>query len=86
MSDYKEVLRDLKNGDDIDLSLIAEALYGTFNEIADANAVSAAWTDVMGHSHTVLSNYDIAALSVQPLSFAFMKDVTVETVPGYEKA
>ena len=86
VSDYKEVFRDLKNGDDIDLSLIAEALYGTFNEIADANAVSAAWTDVMGHSHTVLSNYDIAALSVQPLSFAFMKDVTVETVPGYEKA
>ena len=86
VSDYKEVFRDLKNGDDINLSLIAEALYGTFNEIADANAVSAAWTDAMGHSHTVLSNYDIAALSVQPLSFAFMKDVTVETVPGYEKA
>lgn len=85
VSDYKEVFRDLKNGDDINLSLIAEALYGTFNEIADANAVSAAWTDAMGHSHTVLSNYDIVALSVQPLSFAFMKDVTVETVPGYEK-
>ncbi len=85
VSDYKEVFRDLRNGDDINLSLIAEALYGTFNEIADANAVSAAWTDAMGHSHTVLSNYDIATLSVQPLSFAFMKDVTVETVPGYEK-
>lgn len=86
VADYKEVFRDLKDGGSVNLSLIAEALYGTFNEIADANAVSAAWTDAMGHSHTVLSNYDIAALSVNPLSFNFMKDVTVETVPGYEKA
>jgi len=85
-SDYKDIFSDLKDGGDIDLSAIAEVLYGTFNEIADANAVSAAWTDAMGHSHTVLSNYDIAAVSVQPLSFAFMQDVTVETVPGYETA
>lgn len=85
VADYKEVFRDLKNGGDVNLSLIAEALYGTFNEIADANAVSAAWTDAMGHSHTVLSDYDIAALSVKPLSFAFMKDAAIETVPGINK-
>lgn len=85
VSDYKEVFRDLKDGGSINLSLIAEALYGTFNEIADANAVSAKWTDAMGHSHTVLSNYDIAALSVKPLSFNFMKDQKISSIDAIDK-
>lgn len=83
-SDYKEIFRDLKDGEGINLSAIPEALYNTFNSIADANAVSATWTDKMGE-HTVLSNYDIAAISVQPLGYTFMQDYEFGSMPGYER-
>lgn len=85
VSDYKEIFNDLKDGGDIKLSAIPDALYSTFNSFADANAVSASWTDAMGHEHTVLSNYDLAVLSVKPLSYAFMQDFSVENIPVFDR-
>lgn len=71
---YEEIFRDLKNGD-INPSEIINTLYATFNEMADANAISATWTDSLGETYTVLSEYNLATVSVEPLSFNTARDL-----------
>ncbi len=70
VADYKDIFSDLKNRE-LNIADIASTLYRTFNNIADANAVSASWTDSLGE-HTVMSDYALAAVSVKPLSFNFI--------------
>ena len=55
LGDYKDILSDLKNGQ-MNLSDIANTLYSSINDIADANAVRASWTDSLG-KHTVYSDF-----------------------------
>ncbi len=81
--DYKEIFSELKNGN-VSLSNIANALYSSINEIADANAVRATWTDSLGE-HNVYSDFGIAAVAVKPLSFNFMYGNEISSIPGIEK-
>jgi len=71
VADYKDIFSDLKNRQ-LNVADIVSTLYNTFNNITDANAVSASWTDTIHgeeHAHTVMSDYALAAVSVKPLSF-----------------
>lgn len=71
VADYKDIFSDLKNRQ-LNVADIVSTLYNTFNQIADANAISAEWTDTLHgeeHAHTVMSDYALAAVSVKPLSF-----------------
>lgn len=80
LSDYKDILSDLKGGN-INLTDIAGTLYSSINDIADANAVRASWTDSLG-KHTVYSDFAVAAVAVKPLSYNFLADLNVQNIPG----
>lgn len=80
LGDYKDILSDLKNGQ-INISDIASTLYSSVNEIAEANAVRASWTDSLG-AHTVYSDFAVAAVAVKPLSFTFLSELNVQNIPG----
>jgi hypothetical protein len=67
VADYKDIFSDLKNRQ-LNVADIVSTLYNTFNNITDANAVNASWTDSLGE-HSVMSDYALAAVSVKPLSF-----------------
>ena len=80
LGDYKDILSDLKNGQ-MNLSDIANTLYSSINDIADANAVRASWTDSLGE-HSVYSDFAVAAVAVKPLAFTFLQDLNLQNVPG----
>ena len=83
LGDYKDILSDLKNGS-VNLNDIASTLYSSINDIADANAVRASWTDSLG-VHSVYSEFAVAAVAVKPLSFTFLKDLNLQSVPGFTR-
>lgn len=83
LGDYKDILSDLKNGQ-MNLSDIASTLYSSINDIADANAVRASWTDSLGE-HSVYSDFAVAAVAVKPLSFTFLQDLNLQSVPGFTR-
>ena len=64
---------------------LASELYKQFNGALPAQGVKASWTDYNG-DHSIYSQYGIAATAVKPLSFAFLEDLNVQTIPGYERA
>lgn len=80
LGDYKDILNDLKNGQ-MNISDIASTLYSSINNIADANAVRASWTDSLGE-HSVYSDFAVAAVAVKPLAFTFLQDLNLQNVPG----
>ena len=51
---------------------IVANIYEQLNYKLDANAVKCSWTDLKG-THSIYSEYSIAATAFQPLSFGFMK-------------
>lgn len=80
IEDYKDTFSDLMSGN-VNLSNIANTLSSSINELAEANAVRATWTDALGE-HTVYSDFDIAAIAVKPLSFSFMYGQEISSIPG----
>lgn len=67
------------------VSTLADLFYRQFNGILPAQGLKASWTDYNGE-HSVYSQYGIAATAFKPLSYKFLEDLHVYTVPGYEKA
>ena len=82
----REALKDTIVGSVPKLVTLAAKLYSQFNGILPAEAVKASYVDGEGATHSVYSNYGVAATAIKPLSFAFGKDFDYKTVPGYEKA
>ncbi|MBR2360893.1 MAG: hypothetical protein IKA75_10865 [Bacteroidaceae bacterium] len=84
LGDYKDILTDLRNRK-VNLSEIASTLYSSINEMADANAVQASWTDSLGE-HTVYSDFAVAAVAVKPLSFnTFAAIDDIDEIPGLDR-
>lgn len=54
------------------LTNLVQALYNQFNGRLDAYAVQASWSDELG-THTVTSQYGIAATALKPLGYGFLK-------------
>ncbi len=65
-------------------STIADVLQ-EFNQQLDANALKATWTDTLGVTRSVYSQYNLAATAVKPLSYSFMQDLKVSSFPGFDK-
>ena len=79
------VKKALKEGSFNNISTLADLFYRQFNGILPAQGLKASWTDYNGE-HSVYSQYGIAATAIKPLSYKFLEDLHVYTVPGYEKA
>ncbi len=74
-STVKQALKEAKNQNygSINFSNLAQKIYNQFDGILDANGVKGTWTDSLG-THSVYSEYALAAAAVKPLSFAFLND------------
>ena len=84
-SDIKDIVSEFKNfSDGINVTDIATKFYSIINDVADANAIEATWTDSLGE-HSVYSDYGIAAVAVEPLSYNFMADVNMTSFPGINR-
>lgn len=84
-SDIKDIVSEFKNfSDGINITDVATKFYSIINDVADANAIEATWTDSLGE-HSVYSDYGIAAVAVEPLSYNFMKDVNMTSFPGLNR-
>ena len=80
MDDLKDIASNLKNNG-VNFVNIASGIQTLVNDIADATAVKASWEDKM-EGHNVYSEYALAAMTVQPLSYQFMQNVNVQNFPG----
>lgn len=80
----KEIVKDVMTPSDINLTKVASTIMEQLSDFADAHAIKATWEDSLG-SHSVYSQYNIAALAVKPLAFSFMKDVEISSVPGLDR-
>ena len=63
-----------------DIAELATGIYRQFNNIFEANAIKATWTDSLGQ-HSVLSNYDLAVAAVKPLSYHTLAGVNLGKLP-----
>ena len=85
LSALKDAIKDVVTvKDGVNLTDVVTTLYTLFNDVADAQAVQATWTDAEGAAHTVYSDYGLATVAVKPLGYNFGADLNVQTVPGYE--
>ncbi|MBR5841600.1 MAG: hypothetical protein IKY64_03155 [Bacteroidaceae bacterium] len=87
LSDLKDALQDVVSvSDGVNVTDLVTTLYAVVNDIADANAVQATWADSYGDTHTVYSDYGLAAVAVKPLGYNFLADLNVSAMPGYNTA
>ena len=89
-SDIKATVKDVLNPlNGVNVTQVANTVVdvlGQFNQNLDANALKASWTDELGVTRSVYSQYNLATTAVKPLSYGFMSDVNVTTLPGLERA
>lgn len=83
LSELKDALKDVMTVEDgVNVTNLVTTLYTLVNDIADANAVQATWTDAEEVEHTVYSDFGLAAVAVKPLNYDF--SVAINSVPGYQ--
>lgn len=86
LSDLKDALKDVVTvKDGVNVTNLITTLYESVNNIADAHAVQAVWTDTEGAAHTVYSDYALATVAIKPLGYNFMADVNLQSFPGYHR-
>jgi ElaB/YqjD/DUF883 family membrane-anchored ribosome-binding protein len=87
LSAAKDVVKDVKNfRDGINVTEIATTIYKNVNELIELDAVKAEWLDSATNKNVaVVSQYDIAAATIKPLSFGFLKDYQFDGVPGLNR-
>ncbi len=84
LESIKEVVKDVMTPGNINLTKVASTILEQMSDVTDANAIKATWTDSLG-THSVYSQYNVAAFAVKPLAFSFMKDVEISSVPGLDR-
>ncbi|MBR3950522.1 MAG: hypothetical protein IKJ79_01230 [Bacteroidaceae bacterium] len=91
-SEIKQSLKDVFNNittpSNINVTQVANTVIDVlnqFNQKLDANAVKATWTDSLGVTRSVYSQYNLATTAVKPLSYAFMKDANYTSFPGFDR-
>ena len=86
LSDLKDLIKDVATiSDGFNVSDMATTLYAVVNDVADAQALKATWTDAFGAEHTVYSDFGLATVAVKPLGYNFLADVNVSSMPGYNR-
>lgn len=56
---------------------IAKSIYNQLGDMMDANGVKASWTDTEGTEHSIYSQYSVGTAAIKPLSFSFLKDISI---------
>ena len=88
-SELKETVKDIINPlDGVNVTQVANTVFnvlGQFNQNLDANALKASWTDELGVSRSIYSQYNLATTAIKPLSYSFMNDVKFTSFPGIDK-
>lgn len=90
VNDVKDALQEVvASAKSKSISTIAQSLVQAgvaVSPLAEANfpayAVKAAWTPKDGNPTAVYSGYEVGAIAVKPLSYAFAKDLVVKNIPG----
>ncbi len=85
--DVKELASELKSvleTQKVDFLAIASSLQNIINDVADANAVKASWTDKIG-DHNVYSEYSLATMTVKPFSYQFMNTFHKDNIWGISR-
>lgn len=89
VGEFKETVKDIINPlDGINVSQVANTMFDVisqFNQNLDANALKASWTDSLGVSRNIYSNYNLATTAIKPLSYNFMADANFTAFPGFDK-
>lgn len=86
LSDLKDLIKDVATiSDGFNVSDMATTLYAVVNDVADAQALKATWTDAFGAEHTVYSDFGLATVAVKPLGYNFLADLEVSSLPGYNR-
>lgn len=88
--DYNELEEDAKTiwreRSKTSVLSMGASLVNMFQDMIPAYAVSGSWTDESkGTEHKIYSQYNVAATAIKPLSFAFMNDFHVSSMPGVGK-
>lgn len=85
----KQTVKDvLTPQDGVNVTQVANTVIDVmnqFNQKLDANALKATWTDSLGVTRSVYSQYNLATTAVKPLSYSFMKDANYTSFPGFDK-
>lgn len=85
-SSVKDVIDAMNNGKSFNVAQLAGSMYTVVSNLnMDANALKCEWQEVDGTSHSVYSNYNVAATAVKPLPLTWLKDINVEKVPFYDR-
>ena len=89
VSELKETVKDIINPlDGINVTQVANTMFDVmsqFNQQLDANALKASWTDTLGVSRNIYSQYNLATTAIKPLSYNFMADANFTSFPGFDK-
>ena len=87
--ELKETVKDVINPlDGVNVTRVVNTvanILGQFNQNLDANALKASWTDSLGVSRSIYSQYNLATTAISPLSYAFAKDVNFTSFPGVDR-
>lgn len=84
----KDVFNNITTPSNINVTQVANTVIDVlnqFNQKLDANALKATWTDSLGVTRSVYSQYNLATTAVKPLSYSFMKDANYTSFPGFDK-
>ena len=87
LADLKDAVKDvLTVGDGVNITDVVTTLYTLVNDVADAHAVQATWTDAEGVAHTVFSDYNLAAVAIKPLSYSTFKglEINEDIIPEFD--
>lgn len=76
----KDAVKNVLDLDRPDLHSLASGIYRQFNNVFEANAIKATWTDSLG-SHSTWSNYDLAVAAVKPLSYHTLYGTSLAKLP-----
>lgn len=79
MSSLKPVANAIKNSKErIPVLNIVTTVYKSLQDVMPALAAKATWTDDLGETRSYVSQYDLAAVAIKPLAFAFAKDINLK--------
>lgn len=89
VGEVKETIKDiLTPRDGVNVSRLASTMVDVlnqFNMTLDANALKASWTDSLGVSRSVYSQYNLAATAIKPLSYNTLADLNISSFPGFDR-
>lgn len=89
VGEVKETIKDIITpSDGVNVSRLASTMVDVLNQFnltLDANALKASWTDSLGVSRSVYSQYNLAATAIKPLSYNTLADLNISSFPGFDK-